>query len=165
VAERNLHAVRAMFEGYFDAWKTHRMPALPPGLLVWAPGAVAEIGGHVLPVEPHDVADEPFFLQIEAEFYWAAISDWRITELDVAGNGDTVLSFAKFEGTGPDGAALEPIWLADRWHFDAEGRIARWQQITDLAAWAKWSAFNGADYSTYITEAFVKAGQIPRFVP
>ena len=163
--DRNASAVRSMFEGYRDAWRTHRMPVPPRGLLVWAAGSVAEIGGQVIPVEPHDVADDPFFLQIEADFYWAAIPDWRVTELDVAGEGDTVLSFARFEGTGPDGAALDPIWLADRWHFDADGRISRWQQITDLAAWARWSALNGADYPTYIAAAFAKAGQPPRYVP
>ncbi|ANI79793.1 MULTISPECIES: hypothetical protein [Sphingobium] len=163
--ERNVAAVRTMFEGYADAWKAHRMPVPPRGLLVWAPGAMAEIGGHVIPVEPHDVADEPFFLQIEAEYYWAAIPDWRVTDLDVAGSGDTVLSFAKFEGTEPDGTVLEPIWLADRWHFDAAGRITRWQQMTDLGAWARWSALTGADYPSYITQAFAEAGQPPRFVP
>jgi len=164
-AERNLAAVRTMFEGYFDAWKTHQMPVPSRGLLVWAPGAMAEIGGHVIPVEPHDVADDPFFLQIEAEYYWAAIPDWRVTELDVAGSGDTVLSFAKFEGTGRDGIALEPIWIADRWHFNAAGQIIRWQQMTDLAAWARWSALTAADYPAYIAEAFATAGQPPRFVP
>jgi hypothetical protein len=87
-----------------------------------------------------------------------------VTELDVAGSGDTVLSFAKFEGTGPHGA-LDPIWLADRWHFDADGRIVRWQQMTDLSAWARWSALTGRDYTTHIAEAFARAGQPPRFVP
>jgi hypothetical protein len=163
--ERNVAAVRTMFEGYAEAWRTHRMPVPPRGLLVWALGAVAEIGGHVIVVEPHDVADGPFFLQIEADYYWAAIPDWRVTELDVAGSGDTVLSFAKFEGTGPDGKALEPIWLADRWHFNAAGEITRWQQMTDLAAWARWSALTGADYSEHITRAFAGTGQSPRFVP
>ncbi len=154
-----------MFEGYRDAWRTRQMPVPPRGLLVWAPDAIAEVGGHVIPVDAHDVADEPFFLQIEAEYYWSAIPDWRVTELDVAGEGDTVLSFARFEGTGPDGAPLDPIWLADRWHFDAQGRITRWQQVTDLSAWARWSALTGTDYPTYIAEAFAKAGQPPRYVP
>jgi hypothetical protein len=164
VTERNVAAVQSMFGGYLEAWKTRHMPVPPRGMLIWAPGAVAEIGGHVLPVEPHDVADDPFFLQIEADYYWAAIPDWRVTELDVAGSGDTVLSFAKFEGTGPHGA-LDPIWLADRWHFDADGRIVRWQQMTDLSAWARWSALTGRDYTTHIAEAFARAGQPPRFVP
>jgi len=154
-----------MFEGYRDAWRSKRMPPLPCGLLVWAPGAVAEVGGHVLRVDEHDVADEPFFLQIEAEFYWSAIPDWRVTDLDVAGAGDTVLSFAQFDGTAPDGQPLDPIVMADRWHFDGLGRIARWQQVTDLSAWGRWSALTGADYPTYIAEAFAKAGKPPRYVP
>jgi hypothetical protein len=163
--ERNVHAVRTMFECYFNAWKTHRMPPLPRELLVWAEGAVAEIGPHAMPVAPHDVADEPFFLQIEAEFYWAAIRDWRITALDVAGEGDVVLSFAKFEGTTANGTVLDPIWLADRWQFDAHGHIIHWRQMTDLAVWARWSALNGTDYADYITQAFAAQGQPPRFVP
>ena len=165
MTSRNVEAVKILFQSYFDAWKTHTIPSPPRGLLVWAPDAMAEIGGHSIQVDAHDVADDPFFLQIEAEFYWSAIPDWRITELDVAGDDYTVMSFAKFEGTGPDGVALDPIWLADRWHFDAQGRIARWQQVTDLAAWARWTALTGKDYPSYIAEAFAKSGQPPRFVP
>ncbi|WP_030538794.1 hypothetical protein [Sphingobium sp. DC-2] len=165
MANPNVEAVKILFQGYFDAWKTRTIPVPPRGLLVWAPGAVAEIGGHSIAVDPHDVADDPFFLQIEAEFYWSAIPDWRITELDVAGSDHSVMSFARFEGTGPDGVTLDPIWLADRWHFDAQGRIARWQQVTDLAAWARWTALTGQDYPAYIAEAFAKSGQPPRFVP
>lgn len=164
--ERNVAVVRTMFEGYREAWRSHVMPRIAPGLLVWAPGAMAEVGGHVIPVEPHDVADEPFFLQIEAEFYWAAIPDWRVTALDVAGVGASVLSFAKFEGTAKDGTVLDPIWLADRWQFDAQGRIVHWHQVTDLAAWARWSALNtDVDYVTHISRAFAEAGLSPRFVP
>jgi hypothetical protein len=60
---------------------------------------------------------------------------------------------------------LEPIWIADRWHFNAAGQITRWQQMTDLAAWGRWSALTAADYPAYIAEAFAKAGKPPRFVP
>lgn len=163
--ERNITAVKAMFDLYREAWREHRMPRLPQGLLVWAPGAVAEIGGHRIDVQPHDVADEPYFLDIEAQFYWTAIPDWRITALEVAGEGDTVLSMARFEGTGPDGP-LAPTWLSDIWRFDGEGRIISWFQIADLEAWSRWSALNttGA-YVDHIVGKFTEAGQPPRFVP
>lgn len=164
--DRNIQAVRTLFAGYFDAWKTHHMPVPPRGLLVWGEGAMAEVGPHIMPVSPHDVADEPFFLQVEASFYWAAIPDWRITALDVAGEGDVVLSFAKFEGTAKDGAVLDPIWIADRWQFNAAGHIVHWRQNTDLEAWARWSALNTeTQYTDHIAAAFAAAGQPPRFVP
>lgn len=165
MTDDNVAAVRMMLESYRDAWRTGKMPVPPRGRIVWAPDATAELGGHVIAVDEHDVADEPFFLQIEAEYYWSGIADWRIGEVDVAGEGDTVLSFAKFEGTGPDGKPLDPIWMADRWHFDAQGRITRWQQITDHAAWGRWGKLVGKDYPTYIAETFAKTGHPPRFVP
>jgi len=163
---RNIAAIRTLFEAYREAWREHKMPPLPPGLVVWAPGASAEVGGHVIPVEPHDAADEPYFLDMEAQFYWAAIPDWRVTQIDVCGTGDQVISLARFEGTARDGTVLEPTWLADLWVFDDTGRITRWRQIADLATWGRWSALNTeTDYVSHISRCFADLGLPPRFVP
>ena len=164
--DRNIRAVTTLFDGYRHAWRDRKIPKPERGLLVWAEGAVAEVGGQIMHVSPHDVADDPFFLQIEAEYYWAAIPDWRVTGLDVAGTGNVVLSQARFEGTGPDGEVLAPLWLADRWQFDDQGRITRWTQVTDLVGWMRWGALNRTtDYVTHVTRAFAAVGAMPRFVP
>jgi len=165
--QRNIDAIRALYEPYKTAWQTHRMPKPPRGLLVWAPGASADNSGkHTFDIEAHDFADDPFFLDIEAQFFWQGIPDFRVTDLDISGADDFVLSICMYEGTDRAGKALPVVWTADRWRFDAEGRIVHWQQVTDLSTWHEWQvAVPGADYATYITQAYASAGAPVRFYP
>lgn len=165
--DRNVAAVTELYERYRDAYETHRIPAPRPGLLVWAPGAVVEVGEHLTTIDSErDFAQEPLFMDIEAQFFWAAIPDWRASEVRVVGDGDEVFSFVQYSGTSRAGDVLTPIWTADRWLFDDQGRILRWLQVTDIGAWGAWQALNTeTDYITHISEAFAAAGAPPRFVP
>lgn len=165
--QRNAAAIKSLYERYREAWKTQRIPAPPRGLLVWAAGAVMQVGPHRHVIEyEHDFAEEPLFMDIEAKFFWAGIPDWRVIELHVHGDGDQVLSYGCYAGTTREGVALEPLWTADRWSFDAAGRIVHWLQVTDIGRWAQWQALNTeADYIRHVTDAFAAAGLPPRFHP
>lgn len=165
--KRNVEAIKALYLPYMTAWKNHVIPKPPRGMLVWAPGAkIDNSGKHFFDAEPHDFADDPFFLDIEAQFFWRGIPDFRVTEMDVSGEGDVVLSVCKYEGTDTTGKALPVAWTADRWRFDDEGRVVHWQQVTDLATWGEWqAAVPGDDYVTHIAKAFAEAGVPMRLYP
>lgn len=165
-SQRNVQVIRSLYERYFSAWEQHAIPKLPRGLLVWAPGAsIDNSGKHVFEVDAHDWADEPQFIQVEASYFWQAIPDFRITDLNVCGEGDVVLSICKYEGTAVGGESLPVAWTADRWRFDAQGRLLHWQQVTDLETWKVWQAAVPHDYVAYVNKAFTDAGVPPRHYP
>ncbi|KHO24930.1 nuclear transport factor 2 family protein [Mycolicibacterium setense] len=164
---RNIAAVQSLYDRYRDAWQSHWIPTPEKGMLVWAPGAVIENGPHFTEITgSRDFAAEPTFMNIEAQYFWVGIPDFRVTELHVSGSGDEVMAFVQYSGTSCDGTVLAPIWTADRWVFDERGRITRWLQVTDLGAWAAWQALNTeTDYLSHVTAAFTAAGVEPRFAP
>lgn len=165
--DRNVAAIKALYEPYKTAWQTQQMPKPPRGVLVWAPGATGDNSGkHFFEIDEHDFADDPFFLDIEAKFFWQGIPDFRVTDADISGDGDFVLSICKYEGTDKAGNALPVVWTADRWRFDEAGRIVHWQQVTDLSTWHVWqTAVPGVDYVTFISQAYAEAGAAPRLYP